>query len=391
MAISSFGGTSSAAASGSSEVTYLGGAGTFTLNLPAAAYEIEPITRLLLEGEEVSASQTASKVFGSIGTIGSPYGQPELGTIYDNILSTGLSRVDGFANSGSIMVAVGNNVVRTSSDNGQNWTTRSISGLSAAGCVGWDGSRFVIGGNGNSGVEFYQSTDGVSWTVMSISGSVNTAPYKMFFGPSGLTAVSQYAFYDISLGSDTVYSQTTSQQWVEGSYLDQVTGILYVPLWISSSRNYVRAIQTPTASNSPYEFGVGSSQIWFGIVAHNDTVVVFAEGTAGVRVTNGGATFTNFSHTLRDYPDMGTYAEGLFLMPGRNSSLNAELLSSEDGITWTVNSYDRTRTSFVHYDSRVGQLALVGDGYSSIYTINSSAESIKAKITKLGELTAPDA
>ena len=389
MAIDSFGGTSSSEAG--SEVYYLGGTGTFTLNLPASAYELEPITKVKLDGQDFPSSQTASKIFGSIGTVQSPYGQVPLDEIYDNILSTGLPRVDGFANSGSVMVGVGNNVVRVSNDNGQTWTTRTPSGLSVAGSVGWDGSRFVIGGGTSSGITFWESTDGVSWSELSISGSTNTAPYKMFFGPSGLTAVSNYAFYDIPLGSDTVYSQTTSEQWTQGAYLDQVTGILYVPPQPNTSRDYLRAIQTPTASSSPYNFDMGTSRTWYGVIAHNDTVIAFTESYYGRLTTDRGLTFSDFSHTLKDYPDMGAYAEGLFIMPGRDSSNNAQIISSEDGITWTISAYDRTRTSFVGYDNRIGQMALVGDGYSSIYIINSSLSEVKAKITKLGELTTPDA
>jgi hypothetical protein len=388
---------------GSSTVkTYLGGAGVFTVSLPSAAYNVTPHTALTLDGTELAAG-TDVKVFGSITTLQSTFGLTDFAS--DTEISSPSGTIFDVAYNGSRLVVVtsnGSNPIYYSDNNGASWTaatgTQSV-GYSNFWTVVWEkvsGRFLATGKTSNNEFAWLQSSDGITWTELSRSGTTTSSNIneKLYAFPNGTTIGISSSHMDVlKAGETTVNRYQNSYFLPDGSSPDYSTNKIYFKK--SGQTEYYYALSVNSISNSPTgQVRVSDSATSIdSLAANGDTIVAFYGSTFRTS-TDGGATWTsNLS-----LPSIGgstgsnsVYINGQFLVYGYDgNSSTYSFAMSADGLTWS-NTSEIEYASVRQYRYYDGKLFFVFSSRSNYYVLSSPVNNLQATIETLGQLVAPDA
>ena len=400
MAISSFGGTSSAASGTSS--TYYGGQGTFTLNLPAAAYNVTPYTSLYVDGDEISAG-TDTKIFGSISNIQSTYQSIDFSS---NIESGNVgSNLKATATNGSRLVAGTDGIARLyySDNDGATWTAGtgvSSSDYSQIESVAWDptAERFLATTKKSSDNywRWLQSSDGASWSELSRTGTTSNTnfPTRLFVFDNGYVVATATDQLDIlEPNSDTVRRYSNGDFTDNGSSHDPVNGKLFMINGGSTTSLFVIDVAsfsgTLPSSKSP---SLGTSV--HTIMGSGDTVIAVTSSAQYKLSQDGGSTWgslTSIPGISNSINSISYYANGQFIIYGYNGSGAYVGAVSLDGLTWS-NFSQIEYTGVRQYNYYNGTLYITWDSSRNYFNkLSAPLATLKAKIEKLGDLVAPDA
>jgi len=390
-------------AASSTTKTYLGGTGTFTLNLPAGAYDVTAHTALTLDGTELSANAN-TKVFGSITKLKSAFGPTDFSSDTEISPSIGGVYVRSTATNGSRLVIATSSTTPMfySDDDGATWTVGSNQPSGTYHnvlTVVWDpiGERFLASGSyNNSQWVWIQSADGATWSPLSKAGSYTTNTYgneKMWTFSNGYTVAMATDYIDVlAPGSNSVTRYYNSSYRVDGASANYADNTIYMVNGNSSSYYYVIDVSSISNSLSSPKQVNNSGTGMDGVGANGDTIVVLYSSQY-ITSTDGGATWGPISSIpgiANSHSGNCNFVNGSFVIYGYNGSNNYVFTTSTDGLTWTSSNgpeYNGLRD--INFDN--GKLYVTWANRTNFNVLAASQTALQATIETLGELVAPDA
>lgn len=289
--------SSSVASSGGSSATNVGISSAFSTNTAdgghaysAAAASTDTFLGFTLAAAGAAQSATfvapaASVLFASIdGKSWNAYPGPSVGG--SNVQWAGVA----YGNGSFVMVAQGGGAIfyYATSSNGIDWTASSMTGTAANYQLAFGGGTFVTGPGQTAGTTGYYSTNGTSWTAMTLPASDT---WNITYGGGYFVAVG-------STSGHTAYS-TNGNSWTSGATI-----------------------------------GAGYAYPYFG---NGIFVVGTNNSTAALISSNNGVTWTSvtLATVFLTSLGVGTYGNGVYLMGGGSSlfnrSTNATSWASDTG------------------------------------------------------------
>ena len=260
--------------------------------------------------------------------------------------------LNAIANNGTTAVAVGDGVtIRTSTD-GITWTARSISGSNAYFYgISWDGSKFVaVGTDYNFTISnwtgvIYTSADGTTWTRRYLGTTAGTELYGVAPNGSGGSVAVGHGGTILRTTDGISWSPVSVNTLTASHYLEGVAwnGSVYalVGYTFFNSNNANGGLQLYTSPDgttwTDRSAGAGllSWQDFRKIHWLNDRFV--ASGFySGIRVsTDNGQTFTT-TRTHRENTPAMAYGDGIYFTTGVDQDNNDTPLDvlSMNGVTW---------------------------------------------------------
>jgi hypothetical protein len=396
----------SGGASSSTTKTYYGGTGTFTVNLPSAAYNVTPHTSLELDGTELAAG-TDAKVFGSITTLKSSFGATDFSSNTEVPGANGGNNVWSVATNGSRIVASGSNSTNPiyySDNDGASWTAASGSLGSTYQLilnVVWESvtGRFLAAGKDkvNNFWQWLQSTDGNTWTQLSKGGSYannTTHDENLFSFSNGVTVGMTNTYITVLKPNSNTVTRYNNTNYRYIGTPDYANNRIYMLNRNNSSQWYVLDVGGLNDNLGSTNSVTGSSNVIDAVASNGeDTIVAFYANTYRTS-TDGGATWTNAQSIPginSSWDAMVAFLNGSFMVYGYNSSSGYVFAVSQDGLTWSNGSsieYSSVRQYFYYG----GKLYIAWQSSSSKYNfLSSPVNNLQATIETLGELVAPDA
>lgn len=160
-------------------------------------------------------------------------------------VGTGVVPLEDLAFGGGAFVAVGDNIVLYSLDNGSTWSPGTFSGVSGLSRVSYGNNRFIA--LSRTGDAVLVSTDGITWATSSIGMPASEFPDLLAFG-NGL--------FLVTTSAGNVYTSADGATWLQRTqYLDLSTADISVDAAVAGGGGFMII----TSSDLFFTFDAGAT------------------------------------------------------------------------------------------------------------------------------------